>query len=128
MSHDVSNTSSTMGRAENELLLIPVTTSMTAPTQDLALFYINTIQTDNAIYNEPPRDVDPSTSKAHAPVFAETASGYFIDIDDFSSATSTPAIKNRTTAMEPLPSAQPSRERTVQIFNASLLLELERDW
>ncbi|XP_069059354.1 extracellular calcium-sensing receptor-like [Pleurodeles waltl] len=53
----------------------------------------NSTQTDNIIYYEPPRELQPSTNNAPAPVFAETASGYFINLDDFSSTSSAPAAE-----------------------------------
>ncbi|KAJ1207841.1 hypothetical protein NDU88_003231 [Pleurodeles waltl] len=114
MSNNATNTFSIEGRVENELLLIPVTTSTTAPVQDLAVFYANTTQTDDTVYYEPSCEVDPPTSNAPVPAFAETASGYF-DIADFSSDSSTPVIENVLKTLY-----QPEIRRTAHWIDAKL--------
>ncbi|XP_069098389.1 transmembrane channel-like protein 1 [Pleurodeles waltl] len=68
MYNNATNASSSMGRLENELLLISVTTSTTTNVQDVSVFYSNTTQTDDIVYYEPPHEVDPSTSNVPARV------------------------------------------------------------
>ncbi|XP_069077597.1 uncharacterized protein [Pleurodeles waltl] len=70
--------------------------------QDVAVFYSNATQMDDTVYYEPPYKVDLSNSNVPAPVLTESASGYFIDIDDFSTTSTTSATETVSKTRSPV--------------------------
>ncbi|XP_069065935.1 uncharacterized protein [Pleurodeles waltl] len=70
-------------RVENDLALVPLTSIATSNTEVADRFNSTSSQTDGVIYSEPPRENPTSAPPSNtAPVFAQTASGYFADISD----------------------------------------------
>ncbi|KAJ1138812.1 hypothetical protein NDU88_005193, partial [Pleurodeles waltl] len=66
-----------LGRVENNLSLVPLTSYAASNVNNIERFYSNSTQTDGIVYYEPLQETSASSPLPNtAPIFAETASGY----------------------------------------------------